>query len=219
MSVLQRGRVVYLQDRSALSQPGVVGNQVKSQGRVVGEAIAAAAERAERILAEAESVARARLAQVEQEIAGMRADLEISAKAKAEEQFVGKCLELATLRQRFLEQSQRDVIAVASLLAEQILVEQLTIQPQRVAELAQKALREAGGARAITLHLAPQYANLLTDELETFGPDVGAQIRIAVNHALGPGDLLIETDVGYIDARISTQISHLAFLIVESMSK
>ena len=41
-------------------------------------------------------------------------------------------------------------------------------------------------------------------------------IEIVSDASLGPGDLRVETDVGSIDARVGTQLTHLAAAVFES---
>jgi flagellar biosynthesis/type III secretory pathway protein FliH len=217
MTLLKRGRVVSLSNQSALPPLMPEVRALETQGRVVSDDLASAAQRAQRIVAQAEATAAARRAQFEQDAGRLRDEMRAQALADVELEHVRKTLDLAMMRQRIVAGAQQDVITIARLLAERILCEELTLRPERLVELAGQVLREARGARTITIYAAPQDAKYLSCEIEKLAPDSNACVNVLADDALGHGDLRVETDVGTIDGRIGTQLAHLASTILESI--
>ena len=217
MTLLKRGRVVSLSNQSALPPLMPEVRALEAQGRVVSDDLAGAAQRAQRIVAEAEATAAARRAQFEQDAGHLRDEMRAQALADIELEHVRKTLDLAMMRQRIVAGAQQDITAIARLLAERILCEELTLRPERLVELAGQVLREARGARTITIYAAPQDAKYLSCEIEKLAPDSNACVNVLADDALGQGDLRVETDVGTIDGRIGTQLAHLASTILESI--
>jgi flagellar biosynthesis/type III secretory pathway protein FliH len=217
MTLLTRGRVIALSNQSALPPltPQVRG--LEPRGRVVSEDLTTAAQQALRIVEEAEAMAAARLAQIEQDAGRIRAEMRLQALADVELEHLRKTLDLAMMRQRVTAEAEQDIIAVARLLAERILSEELTLQPERLVQLAHQVLREARGARTITIFAAPQDARYLSCEIEKLATNSNACVNVLADDNLGQGDLRIETDVGTIDGRIETQLAHLASTILESI--
>ncbi len=215
MTLITRGRVVSLSNQTAFPPLTVETHGATAQGRVVAENLTRAAQLAERIVAEAEAKVATRLEQLERDTARIHGEIRAQALADVELEQVRKTLELATLRQRIVAGAEQDIVAIAQLLAERILSEELTLRPERLVELARGLLREARGARIITVYASPQDAKYLSGEIQQAATDANACINVLPDELLGPGDLRIETDVGSIDARLGTQLTHLASAILE----
>lgn len=127
-----------------------------------------------------------------------------------------KLLELATLRARVLERAEADITQIARLLAERIIGEELALDPGKLVLMARQALREVGGATQVKILAAPGAVEELRHEMSQFEFSRAVRIEIVSDASLGPGDLRLETDVGSIDARVGTQLTHLAAAAFES---
>jgi flagellar assembly protein FliH len=156
------------------------------------------------------------LPQFEESISIASARLSIQTRAEAEQELAEKFVELAVLRARVLEQSQSDIIALAQILAERVIAAELTTRPECILNLAKQTLKEARGAHCVVLHAHPTAVEMLSREIEDLASNCAAQIQVQPDPDLAPGDLQLKTDVGVIDARITTQIANLAMTIRET---
>jgi flagellar assembly protein FliH len=128
-----------------------------------------------------------------------------------------KLLELTALRERTIRQAHEKVVQLAGLLAQRIIGAELSLDPSKQVDLACQVLRDATGAEQITIFATPEAAEMLRQELCRLQTTTLARIEIVPDTGLSPGDLRIETDIGSIDARVTTQLSHLVSAIVESL--
>lgn len=103
-------------------------------------------------------------------------------------------------------------IAVATALAERVIGEGLRVEPERIAVLATEALREARGARHVRIEASPDDVAPLRDALALLGTDVA---EIVASDELGRGSLVVVTDLGRVDARLTPQLDRLAAALRE----
>ena len=215
MTGLTRGRVISLSDQDARPAPREHRDPA-AMGRVAHEDLVEVAVRAKRIFANAEADAAVRLAEFEANRARMSGEMREQVRAELALEQTQKLLELATLRARILERAENDIIQIARLLAERIIAKELSLDPCKIVLMAHQALREVGGATQVTMHAAPEAAEVLRHEVSRLESSRAVRIEILADASLGPGDLRVETDVGSIDARVGTQLTHLAAAVFES---
>lgn len=103
-------------------------------------------------------------------------------------------------------------IAVATALAERVIGEGLRIEPERIGVLATEALREARGARHVRIEASAEDVAPLRDALAVLGAEVA---EIVASEELGRGSLVVVTDLGRIDARLTPQLDRLAAALRE----
>jgi flagellar assembly protein FliH len=184
-------------------------------GRIVERNVAQAAARAKQILADAETDLAERRLRFDDALDALRADARRQAQTEAESSLVEKVAEVAALRQRSLERARDDIVTLARMMAQRIIGESLSLDPERLVTLARRCIEEARGANRIDLFAHPADAARLGPLLK--GVDSEIPLEIRPDPELGPGDLRIETDVGTLDARIGTQLANLAVKIRESL--
>jgi flagellar biosynthesis/type III secretory pathway protein FliH len=143
------------------------------------------------------------------------AELRAQIQAELELTHAERTLALATLQARIVEQARGEVVQLARLLAERILTRELLIRPESIAQLADEVLRGARGAHQVTLHASPTDAAYLSERLAALQLQLGGPVTVRPDSLLNPGDLRLETDIGCIDARIGTQLTHLATSLFE----
>lgn len=112
------------------------------------------------------------------------------------------------------ERSIARTTELAVLLAERLLGEALRLDPDIIVKVAAEVLREARGARRIRIDVHPNDMAALSAAL---APLDGAALEINTSADLGPGSVLVHTDVGTIDGRLSTQLSRLADALREAL--
>jgi flagellar biosynthesis/type III secretory pathway protein FliH len=183
-------------------------------GRRVAAVEHAAHRRAEAILQRAEAEAARIVAE------GRRAadDARLSALEEARALALGEvaaALHRAAERERDAHaRATERIIEVATLLAERLLGETLSLAPERVTALARTALHDAAGARDVRLRAHPLDAPLLRDALA----DARA-LAVTEDAELSRGDLVLETDVGVLQARVPERLDRLAAHLRETLER
>lgn len=163
---------------------------------------------AERIIASAKARAEAELQEGQRKVARVAED---AAKDAREREVAKLAAAFLALRNEEAARAERDLTQTATLarmLAERLLGAELTIAPERVVELAAAALREARGARRAKIRACSADAPLLRSRLGDLGMKADA-LEIVVDDSLERGSLLLDTDLGVLDARIAPQLDRL----------
>lgn len=111
-------------------------------------------------------------------------------------------------RARWESQALELVLAIAAKLTHR----QLSLSPELVCHRIDEALQMGMGSPRVVIRLAEQDLRSLGPQLEVLVETVRQQSRVELlaDGRLSPGDFLIETDHGRIDARLETQISRIA---------
>lgn len=184
------------------------GSGGKVQRALVDEYAFEVRQEGERLLAEAR-------ADAERELAAAREDAErIRRKAEAEgrERGLGAVTELlvgaraVAARARAHAEAELRVLAVR--IAEKILGRELALDPGAVVDVAAAAMRHAGEPRELVVRCAPEDL----DALERGKPRLvercrAAQlVRFVGDERVARGGCVIETELGVVDARLSTQL-------------
>ena len=172
----------------------------------VRDMVSRAEERARAVLAEAEA-ARERIA-AEARAEGLR---EGEAKAAA------ALAAAASARDRLLADVEGEVVALALAVARRVLGRELAA-PGAVAALASAALAEARSRREVVLRVSPSDAGALRAAEGALGAVLArAPLALREDPALAPGDVVVETEAGRIDARIEAQLGALARALAEAL--
>jgi type III secretion protein L len=159
--------------------------------------LAEARAEAQRIVAEAESEAERARAQAVQE--GRERGL-----AAVSELLVGARAVAARARQS----AEADLRALAVKIAEKILGRELELQPNAVVDVAREAIRLIGEPHTVTLRAHPDDVEALErgrprllERLRT-----SAALTIRADERIGRGGCIVESELGLVDARLSTQL-------------
>ena len=183
--------------------------------RVVQKPVVDAQAHAARVIAEAEALAARLLEQG-------RADLEIlhervaaEARAAGSARLAAEFLALRALEARADERALDRITELARLLAERLLGEALALEPARVVALAEQALKEARGARRITVMAHPADVPLLEQALSH--GRVGHVAQVVADPARARGSLRFETEIGTLDADVAPQLDRLAERLREAL--
>ena len=99
-------------------------------------------------------------------------------------------------------------IEIARVLAERLVGEAIAVQPERVASLATVALEETRGARQMRIEACPEDVAVVQDLLASLGAAMIATVESSPE--LSRGSLIVQTDLGRIDARLAPQLERLA---------
>jgi flagellar assembly protein FliH len=102
-----------------------------------------------------------------------------------------------------------ELAALAVEAAEQLLGEQLSLEPQRALAIVRQALEQVHGTAAITLHLNPEDVEMLRAPLLAHDPCRNPAIQLAPDPAVERGGCWIESDHGQVDATVAGRVSRL----------
>jgi flagellar biosynthesis/type III secretory pathway protein FliH len=187
------------------------------RGQVVRGEVLEAAERARALLGAAEARAAHVVGDAEQAAAELRLRAEAEGRADAAAKIAARAIALRQYEARADERALDRSVELARLLAERLLGESLRVAPEQVVSLAKQALREARGARRITLVAHPDDARILEQALPALGLDpTTALVRADATRARG--NLRIETEIGVLDAELAPQLERLALKLRESLT-
>ena len=109
----------------------------------------------------------------------------------------------------YLSKAENDVTAIALAIVEKILPQHFIDVPQIILPLVQKALEKVKDQKEINIHVAPDVYDLVLmarDEFRSRLSGAGAELSVTSDESLVPGDCVIETPNGSVDARLQTQI-------------
>ena len=109
----------------------------------------------------------------------------------------------------YLSKAEDDVTTIALAIVEKILPQHFIDVPQIILPLVQKALDKIKDQKEINIHVAPAVYDLVLmarDEFRSRLTGAGAELSVTSDESLVPGDCVIETPNGSVDARLQTQI-------------
>src|SRR5262245_29807821 len=163
------------------------------RGRVAPADVVNAADAARGLLERAEKSATALLARAEREAAEVRLRALTEARADAAARIAAHALALSFREDRALERNLDRVVEVARVLAELLLGEALSLEPERIVALARRAVEEARGARRVTIVAHPEDAALVEKALSSL--NAGAAANVLADPARPRGSLRLDTDI------------------------
>jgi flagellar biosynthesis/type III secretory pathway protein FliH len=212
------GRVIKAEGLTqAVRAPLLVEEKTLPRGQVVRREVLEAALRAQSLLAAAEERAARIVSDAERAAAELRLRAEAEARADGAAKIAARALALRHHEARADERALDRSVELARLLAERLLGESLRVSPELVVALARQALTEARGARRILLVAHPEDAKILEHSLHALGLAAGtAEVR--GDAAQSRGNLRIETEIGLLDADLSPQLERLSLKLRESLS-
>jgi type III secretion protein L len=122
----------------------------------------------------------------------------------------------AAERDRLLARVEPEVVALALAVARKVLGEELAARPDAVAALAARALAEARERREVVLRVSPPDAGAVRAAEGRLATVLArAPLVVREDPALRPGDVVVETEAGRVDARVETQLELLARALAE----
>jgi type III secretion protein L len=116
--------------------------------------------------------------------------------------------EVHTARDRYLAESEPELIRLAIRTAQKIIGEELRINPEAIVNVARECLRGLARERSLTLRVPPGDLDVIRRRIdvlrETAGPH--RSIEVVADMTVSPGGCIVESEFGVIDARLETQI-------------
>ncbi|MFN3428790.1 MAG: FliH/SctL family protein [Candidatus Sericytochromatia bacterium] len=123
----------------------------------------------------------------------------------------------AALRQTWFANHEKDLVKMAVLIAQKILLTELSISRDSVLKLAAAALKRINDKTAVRLRVHPDDQALV---MKAKGPlmlgvDNLTSLEIVADPGVGLGGCVVETRTGIVDARVATQLSEVATTLIE----
>lgn len=115
--------------------------------------------------------------------------------------------EMSGLRQRFRQEAEEDVVALALAIARRILHRELTMAPDALLGLVKAALEKMCGREVHRVRLSPADAPLVKQYLDQMG--LPQRVDVIADSTLERGALLLDSSRGTLDASIETQIDEV----------
>jgi flagellar biosynthesis/type III secretory pathway protein FliH len=132
------------------------------------------------------------------------------AKEAREKELARLAAEVIVVRAGAERRAERELdrtIELAVLLAERLVGEAIAVEPARISALAAHALSETRGARQMRIEVNPDDAVALHEALASLGVGVAT---VEPSPELSRGSLVVHTELGRVDARLTPQLSRLA---------
>ena len=143
---------------------------------------------------------------------------EILNEANAQAEKTLKDAQMATFD--YVQQAEQDIIRIVLGIVEKILPQHFLDVPQTVLPLVKEAIMKVREQKQIIVHVPPASYDLVLlarDELRTVLTAGDAVLEIHSDEALKPGDCLVETPNGSVDARLATQMQLVEQAVREVM--
>jgi flagellar assembly protein FliH len=124
------------------------------------------------------------------------------------------------LRDHLIADLELDAVELAFQLCEQILAGVLSVQPERVVDVARNALRHLADRRQVTLVVNPDDLGVMADSVDVLQSQLGGIEHLAVqsDRRVARGGAIARTDSGEIDSGVDTQLQRAREIVVAALS-
>jgi flagellar assembly protein FliH len=202
-----------------VSDPRVDWDAVRADAEAIVDRAAADAEK---LLKQAESTALELLAKTRSEIAGVEEEarkhgdergydegkrLGQSELDPAIETFREVAQSIREQRRQLLEQAEPELVRLAMTIAERIVHTEVTVNPNVVLENVRSALTRITSREVVTVRVNPADHDVIRQHRDAIHASSDVEhLRIVEDQRVDRGGVIIETESGTIDAKISTQL-------------
>ncbi|HYO80146.1 MAG TPA: FliH/SctL family protein [Bryobacteraceae bacterium] len=114
--------------------------------------------------------------------------------------------DLSGLRGRIRQDAERDLIELAIAIARRVLRRELSVDPEAVHGLVKAALGKVPSREVRRVRVHPDLAGMVRRQIESAGL---SGVEISSDGALTPGDVIVETRNGDLDASIDVQLAEI----------
>lgn len=120
----------------------------------------------------------------------------------------------------YVVNAEQDIVSIAMTAVERVLPQHFIDVPQMVLPVVRDAILRVKDQKEIVVHVPPasyDFVLMARDELRSVLTAGDTNLTITSDEALKPGDCLVETPNGSVDARLQTQIEQLKKAVREVM--
>ena len=124
------------------------------------------------------------------------------------------------LRDHLISELELDAVELAFGLCEQVIAGVLSVEPERVVDVARNALRHLADRRQVTLVVNPDDLVVMTDSVEQLQASLGGIEHLAVqsDRRVARGGAIARTDAGEIDSGIETQLQKARDIVIAALT-
>jgi flagellar biosynthesis/type III secretory pathway protein FliH len=180
--------------------------------RVVRRVIVDAEARAKEILREAERAAQQLTESARAQLAAERERVERETEARVREEVMADWAARVLRAERAMTVAERDLVALAIEVVRAVLGQHAALSHELVEQSARRALAKVRRAQSIVLRVHPAEHALVSARARTWlvpGSEPSA-LEVCADEAIERGGVVVECELGRVDARLSTQIDAIA---------
>jgi len=112
-----------------------------------------------------------------------------------------------TERAKLIENAEPEIVRLSTEIAERVLHEHIAIAPETVVAMTRQALQRLVARENVTVRVNPADVEMLRTHREALLDGQGAEsVRVVEDQRVDRGGVLIETESGTIDAKVSSQL-------------
>jgi flagellar assembly protein FliH len=128
--------------------------------------------------------------------------------------------EIRSRADRLVAESEREIVRLATAVAEKIVRHVIETDPDATLEIVQEAIRRAQGARSLVVRVNPEDLEMLVmRRAELMDLVIDAKnLKIVEDARIGRGGCVVEMDTGAVDARIDEQFAEIGRAFAEELS-
>jgi flagellar assembly protein FliH len=128
---------------------------------------------------------------------------------------------ISDVRAQFVAELEQDAVELAFRLTEQILAGVLTVEPERVLEVARNALRHLADRRHVTLVVNPDDLELVSECVEQLQSELGGIEHLSVqsDRRVARGGAIARTESGEIDSGIEAQLARAREIVAAALAR
>lgn len=113
----------------------------------------------------------------------------------------------AGLRSRIRRESEGELVELAIAIAKRVLHRELTLDPETVKGLVKVAFDRIGSRELNRVRVHPTHSSLVKSFVEQACPN--RPVEVVADTAMGPGDVVFETERGDLDASVDSQLEEI----------
>ena len=128
---------------------------------------------------------------------------------------------ISDVRAQFVAELEQDAVELAFRLTEQILAGVLTVEPERVLDVARNALRHLLDRRHVTLVVNPDDLELVSECVEQLQSELGGIEHLSVqsDRRVARGGAIARTESGEIDSGIEAQLARAREIVAAALAR
>lgn len=200
---LTRGRVIAADGTTSLH-----GEATEISVRILPREHVEAHEAARHIVIQAQQAAKKIQQQAEQEAEALLARARNEGQAEAEAAVAAKWLTLKQAEERWHRERESDLFGIARLLAERLLLRELSLNQDTIVDLARQALMPLKRARQLRFSVHPEDVEPLRQGLASLELNVD-RIEVTLDPTAPRGAIRIFTELGAVRAELAPQLDRL----------
>lgn len=119
--------------------------------------------------------------------------------------------ELAGLRERILRESEEDLLKLSIVIARKIIQKEISADPGILSSLVAAAISDSISLDRITIRLNPADYEMVNRDRDRYLGALSPETRVILSsdETLSPGDCVVDSVTGVMDARIETQLEEI----------